>query len=393
MTEYLSTKDSTKCYGCRACEKICPQKAISFRPDEEGFLYPVLSEALCVNCGLCEKVCPYDNTFSGVEPCSVYAIQHKKEDILLNSSSGGAFSLIADYVIEKGGAVCGCVFDEEFRAVHIVTEDETVIEKMRGSKYVQSDTADAFTEIKSRLEKGQAVLFTGTPCQVDGLKRYLIKDYENLITIDLICHGVPSPLLLREYIKTVEDKKGTITDIKFRDKKSNGWRSEGTITCEKGANNKKYVISPFRDSYYNLYYVRNNVSRMSCYCCKYATQKRVGDFTIGDYWNIPDVVPELDYEKGVSVVLANNQKAQDIIREIKDSVVIYETELVAAVRGNGNLSRPSEMPDSRKNIYKKILKNGFEKTAKEECKFSYVVPFIKRHTPKGIKKYLKKFIG
>lgn len=389
MTEYLSTKDSTKCYGCRACEKICSQKAISFEPDEEGFLYPVLSEDLCVNCGLCKKVCPYDNDFSGVEPCFVYALRHKNEEILLNSSSGGAFSLIADYVIEKGGAVCGCVFDEEFRAVHIVTEDESVIEKMRGSKYVQSDTADAFTEIKSRLEKGQAVLFTGTPCQVDGLKHYLRKDYENLLTVDLICHGVPSPLLLNEYIKTVEDKKGRITDIKFRDKKNNGWRSEGTITCE---NKKEYVFSPFRDSYYNLYYVRNNVSRMSCYCCKYATQKRVGDFTIGDYWNIPDVVPELDYEKGVSVILANNQKAQGIIREVKDSVVIYETELSAAVKGNGNLSRYAEMPDSRKNIYKKILKNGFEKTAKEERKFSYVVPFIKRHMPKGIKKYLKKFV-
>lgn len=393
MTEYFLKKGASECYGCRACEKICSQKAISIEPDAEGFLYPVLNEDLCVNCGLCKKVCPYDNAFSGVEPCSVYAIQHKKEDILLDSSSGGMFSIIADYIRENGGAVCGCVFDDDFRAIHTVTEDMSVIEKMRGSKYVQSDTADSFEEIKNRLEKGQRVLFTGTPCQVDGLKRYLQKDYKNLITLDLICHGVPSPLLLKEYIKTVENQKGKVTDLKFRNKKENGWRSEGTLTYKKGEDNKKLTISPFKDSYYNLYYFKNNVSRMTCYSCKYATHKRVGDFTIGDYWNIPDIVPEMDYEKGVSVVLVNTPRAEKLLDEVKDRVIAFETDLSSAIKGNGNLSRPTEMPETRKTIYKKIAESGYEATTKEECNFSYVMPFIKRHMPKGLKKSLKKLLG
>ncbi len=393
MTEYILHKEKSKCYGCRACEKVCSQKAITMEPDDEGFLYPVLNESLCINCGLCKKVCPYDNDFSVYEPISVYALQHNSEDILSGSSSGGAFSALADYVTENGGAVCGCVFDDNFRAVHRVAENTAVIEKMKGSKYVQSDTADSFTEVKVRLEKGQTVLFTGTPCQVDGLKRFLKKDYENLVTVDLICHGVPSPLLLSEYIKYTENNKGKITDLKFRDKLRNGWRSEGTVVYKIGEKKKVLTISPFKDSYYNLYYMRNSVSRMCCYFCKYATHKRVGDFTIGDYWNIPDVVPQIEYDKGVSVVFANTKKAENILNELKDNVVLYETELSSAVKGNGNLSKPSEMPEARKNIYKKITEKGYEATVKEECNFSYVIPFIKRHLPKGLKKYLKKVLG
>ncbi len=393
MTEYILHKDKSKCYGCRACEKVCHQKAITMAPDTEGFLYPVLNESLCVNCGLCKNVCPYDNDFNADNPISVYAVQHNSQDVLLKSSSGGMFSALADYVTGSGGAVCGCIFDENFMAVHTVTEKTAVIEKMRGSKYVQSDTADSFTEVKARLEKGQKVLFTGTPCQVDGLKRFLKKDYENLVTVDLICHGVPSPLLLSEYIKTTEKNKGKITDLKFRDKLRNGWRSEGTVVYKMGEKKKVLTISPFKDSYYNLYYLRNSVSRMSCYSCKYATHKRVGDFTIGDYWNIPDIVPQIDYEKGVSVVFANTKKAEKILDEIKDDVVLYETEFSSAVKGNGNLSSPSEMPKARKYIYKKIAQKGYEATVKEECHFSYVIPFIKRHLPKGLKKYLKRIVG
>lgn len=392
MTEYILHKEKSKCYGCRACEKVCSQKAITMEPDDEGFLYPVLNESLCINCGLCKKVCPHDNDFSVYEPLSVYALQHNSEDVLSCSSSGGAFSALADYVTENGGEVCGCVFDDNFRAVHTVTENTAVIEKMKGSKYVQSDTANSFTEVKVRLEKGQTVLFTGTPCQVDGLKRFLKKDYENLVTVDLICHGVPSPLLLSEYIKYTEKNKGKITDLSFRNKQLNGWNASGSVTHIKHNREKTVTTSAFNDSFYQ-FFMRDAVSRMCCYSCKYATHKRVGDFTIGDYWNIPDVVPQIEYEKGVSVVFANTKKAEGILDEIKDNVSLYETELSSAVKGNGNLSRPSEMPEARKNIYKKITEKGYEATVKEECHFSYVIPFIKRHLPKGLKKYLKKVLG
>ena len=390
MTDYLISGEKEKCYGCGACEKACPKNAISLYSDSEGFLYPCLDKELCIECGRCKAVCPYDNSPRKQEPRAVYAAQNANEQRLLKSSSGGMFFVFAEAVLSKGGAVAGCVFDENLKAVHIVTEDMAAVEAMQGSKYVQSDLQNVFVQIKERLERGQQLLFTGTPCQVDGLKCFLGKQYSNLLTIDIICHGVPSPLLLKEYIASLESKKGKVSQLKFRNKARNGWRSEGTVTFENG---KTKSFSPYRDSYYNLYYLRNCASRMSCYECKYASPKRVGDITIGDFWNASDFLDEAVYKGGISVVLVNTSKGEEAFEAVSDRINMYESDIKTAQKGNARLVGGTSVPNARFVFYKKITENGYDNTASQECKYSYVVPFIKKHIPKSLKKIMKQFLG
>ena len=390
MTEYLLRHDPSTCYGCRACEHICPKGAISMAPDPEGFLYPVLREADCIRCGRCADVCPYDKTTPDLQPRQTYAAQYKKRDALRVSSSGGMFSAAADYILSRGGAVAGCVFDEGFTAVHVVSKAPDIIAKMRGSKYVQSDVGTVYPQFQRLLEAKTPVLFTGTPCQVDGLKRYLNKEYGSLFTVDLICHGVPSPALFKQYLESLRQKSGTISDIRFRDKPRNGWRSQGSVTAVRGGKAKTRSISPFNDSYYQYYYLRNCVSRQSCYTCKYSSSKRVGDITIGDYWNINEIKPELDVKDGFSAVLINSRQGQRLFEAIRSELNVFETDLSAAVAGNGNLSKPCDMPAARKNIYSRIREQGYDAVAAQDCRYSHVIPFLKRHTPKFIKKLLKK---
>ncbi len=388
MTSYLKSMNPTQCYGCRACEHICPQEAIVMKPNEEGFWYPELITEKCVQCNLCTKACPYDNASDARDPIRAVAVQYQNKKALLNSSSGGVFSALADHVLGNNGYVAGCVFDESFTAMHILTDQHEGVERMRGSKYVQSDLNDVYLQIRDRLQQGTLVFFTGTPCQVDGLRGFLKKDYENLLTVDLICHGVPSPGLFRQYLDSLTQKKGTITDIRFRDKRRNGWCSQGSVTHSK----KTKTITPFNDSYYNYYYLQNAVSRMSCYSCKYASAQRVGDITIGDYWNIGDILPDVDATAGFSAVLVNTEKGQRFLDQISDTLKVYDTSVDAVIKGNGNLSEPSPMSEKRKTIYARIAEEGYDRVAQQECKFQYVRPFIRKHMPKSIKKFLKRLI-
>lgn len=392
MTEYLLYNNPSKCYGCRACEQVCPQKAITMEANDEGFLYPVLKESLCVKCGLCAKVCPHDNPGAVPDaPLKVFAAQYNKREVLEESSSGGVFSAVADYVLQESGAVSGSVFDDHFRAIHLVTDNPQIVEKMRGSKYVQSDTQSTYPEIKVRLNRGQFVLFSGTPCQVDGLKKYLGSDYKKLVTIDLICHGVPSPDLLDKYLKEKEKKQGRISDLKFRNKRRNGWCAQGSITYHRGKTHKVRTISPYNSSYYNFYFA-NNINRMCCYSCKYSSVRRVGDISIGDYWNIGEILPDIDSRNGISALLVNSESGLRLIETLRTKILLYDTDLISAVSGNGNLAKPSDLPASRKDIYKRINEQGYTRVAKEECKYQYVFPFLKKHTPRILKQYLKRVV-
>lgn len=388
MNTYIKTQDPFKCYGCHSCENICPQQAIQMKPNEEGFLYPVFDEQKCVHCGLCVKACPYDSPSAVEMPIRSVASQYKNLDALLSSSSGGLFSALADYILSKKGYVAGCVFDDSFSAIHMLTNQCAVAEKMRGSKYVQSTMGDVYKQIQQVLMEGSLVLFTGTPCQVDGLKAFLRKEYDNLYTVDLICHGVPSPKILEDYLDTVRGKKGKVTELTFRNKKRNGWCSQGSI----GYSGKVKTITPFNNSYYNFYYLQNNVSRFCCYECKYSNVKRVGDITIGDYWNIGDVLPKVNTTDGYSAVLINTAKGDALFNGISGSLIVYETALEDVVKGNVNLTNPCSMPENRKDIYSKISQNGYEKTSKKECKYQYIKPFIRKHIPKGLKKLIKKIL-
>lgn len=388
MTSYLNANNPATCYGCRACEQICPQQAIVIKGNAEGFLYPQLLEDRCVNCGLCSKVCPYDSPSLRNLPIKAVAAQHKESGVLTGSSSGGIFSAIAEYVLENNGYVAGCIFDDSFAAIHILTNREDLAAKMRGSKYVQSDVRDVYSQIQTLLKEGVLVLFTGTPCQVDGLRCFLRKDYDNLLTVDLICHGVPSPNLFKSFLQSECHKNRTIADIKFRDKKRNGWCSKGSITYS----DTTKTISPYNCSYYQLYYFHNSVSRLCCYSCKYAAKMRVGDLTIGDYWNAPYEFPKLDTTPGVSAVLVNTTKGERLLAKIADRLNIHDTTVESVVRGNGNLSGSGPMPESRRNIYSRITREGYDAVAKEDCKFQYVRPFIRKLIPIGLKRLLKKIL-
>ena len=387
MTSYLLTRDPASCYGCRACEQICPQQAIAMKENSEGFVYPELIEEKCIKCNLCAKVCPYDSPSSANMPIRAVAAQYKDREALLSSSSGGVFSALADYVISNNGYVAGCIFDESLSATHILTEKKELVERMRGSKYVQSDLKDVYSQVQARLKDGATVLFTGTPCQVDGLRSFLKKEYDNLITVDLICHGVPSQRMLDLYVESVSEKKGNVSDIKFRDKRRNGWCAQGSITRSR----KTKTISPFNSSYY-YFYLQNAISRMSCYSCKYSAVSRVGDLTIGDYWNIADEFPELDVSLGFSAILVNTEKGERVLAKISDKLSTYEASLESVVKGNGNLSAPSPLPESRRDIYSRVSQEGYASVAKKDCKYQYVRPFIRKHMPKGLKKLLKKVL-
>jgi len=353
----------------------------------EGFLYPELNGSICIKCGLCERVCPIKETDNRTTPISVFAAQYKNSEALLESSSGGMFSALAEYALSRDGLVAGCVFDETFTAVHILTANPARIARMRGSKYVQSDLRGVYPEIRTALDNGRFVLFTGTPCQVDGLFRFLGKPYSNLFTVDLICHGVPSPKLLSGYLRTAS-KNDTIDNLKFRDKKRNGWNAQGSITLD----GKVKTFSSFNSSYY-YYFMQNSIHRMCCYSCKYSSISRVGDLTIGDYWNIDEILPELDSRAGFSALLVNTERGREAIEAIKDNLTLYETTLEDCVSGNGNLSHPSPLPDSRNVVYKTIENEGYRACEKKFFKPKRLVPFIKRHTPKFAKQLLKKLLS
>ncbi len=391
MTEYLIKGKKEDCYGCSACEKACPKKAITLVADREGFLYPVINKELCVECGICKSVCPHDNALVCNEPQAVFAGQNKNNQKLMSGSSGSMFILFAEKILEEHGAVSGCVWDNNLRATHIVTEKGQDVQKMQGSKYVQSNLNGVFEDIKARLEKGQKVLFSGTPCQVDGLKRYLRKEYAELFTIDLICHGVPSPALLEKYIEELENsKQSKVTELRFRNKAINGWRSQGTIKLDNG---NLLDFSPFKHSYYNLYYMENCVSRYSCYDCKFASPKRTGDVTIGDFWNASDFVPESIVQNGVSALLINTEKGKAFFEAINESLLLYESTLPIAQKGNERLVKGGKVPPKRQDFYTKVKELGLEKVADEYCKYRYLVPFVKKHMPRGVKKIMKKMLG
>ncbi len=391
MTDYLLTGNKEKCYGCTACEQKCPKKAIKMHENSEGFLYPVLDKDLCIDCGLCKKVCPYQNISEFYKNEIAYALTYNNEKCK-NSASGGAFIAVANYVLDCGGLVCGCIFDNAFKVEHVLSNNQFIVEKMQGSKYVQSNLKNVYTEILTQLNNGKQILFTGTPCQVDGLKLFLGKDYESLYTIDLICHGVPSPKLLEDYLNYIENKHGKIIDFKFRDKNRNGWGSSGTISIKNGNKNKIITTSQDEDAYYNLYYKFNAVSRDSCYSCKYSKNERVGDLTIGDYWGIDKVLPSFDTKKGVSVVIPNTKKGQSILKQIENDCTVKETKFIDATKSNGNLVKPTPKPEKRNNIYQTLNEFGFSYLVKKECQLRLFVPKLKRLIPRKMKLLLRKVL-
>lgn len=347
--------DLSQCCGCSACASICPHKAISMVENFEGFLYPEIDETKCVNCGLCQKACPIlSNNNGNFKNPDCYAAMADDETRKV-SSSGGAFSIIADYILEKNGYICGCTFDEnDLKAKHIVINAKEELYKLRGSKYVQSDIGTTYQDVKELLENGKFVLFSGTPCQVAGLKSFLRKEYENLLTVDILCHGVPSPKVYRKYLnELLTSSNEKVINVNFRDK-VRGWSPILTHTTTTTTTTYSYV--QVDDTYMQLFL--NNISlRKNCTDCKFCSTQRPGDFTIADFWGIENFDKNLNDGKGTSLVLVNNPKAKNIYEKLSEKFILSKSvPLKYAILGNRNLYAPHKVHNKREEFFKDLGK-------------------------------------
>ena len=349
------------CCGCHACTSVCARQCIAMQEDNEGFLYPVVDEATCTDCGLCEKVCPVINQDEPRKPLKVYAAKNRNEEVRRLSSSGGIFTPLAEAVIRDGGVVFGAKFDKEWNVIHAWTDTIEGIADFRGSKYVQSTIGNTYCEAREFLKQGRKVLFSGTPCQIAGLRKFLRKEYENLLTVDVVCHGVPSPLVWREYLEETREKRHAerdagkntvssslmdlpvITGISFRDK-THGWKKYGFrlryvaskaagISVPTSTNDKECtLLQPFPDNVFMKGFLSNFYLRPSCYACSSRTGKSGSDITIADFWGVQNYYPEFDDDRGVGLVLVNTDRGRKAYEQV--NAINLETTYEQALNQN-----------------------------------------------------------
>lgn len=404
MKEIVLFKDKKDCCACGACLNICPKQAINMHEDDDGFLYPVIDENKCIECGLCMKTCGYQNSKLKQSPQYAYAAQSLNTDIK-KSASGGVFASIAKQIIEAGGVVVGTSLEysnEILDPHYILVENLTDLEKLLGSKYVQSSTGNIYKVTKAYLEIGVMVLFSGTPCQVDGLKSYLAKVYDNLFLIDIICHGVPSKRLFQDYIRFLEEKyNDKIIDFKFRDK-TKGW---GLTAKAYTANSGEKLIPCYMSSYYDMF-LKSYTYRINCYSCKYANKNRVGDITIGDYWGIevehPEILVsnggEINEKQGISCLIVNNERGKVLLEKFGSALSLRQSSFINVAKHNGQLNKPSEL-DVRKRymVFLELKKKGYvgiEQWHKIELGYFVLLKNVfKSILPGPLKIFLKKFVG
>lgn len=346
------------CSGCGMCANICPEGAISMESDAEGFLYATVDGEACTDCGICAQRCPsYSFTSSNDVVSGCYALWVADEGVRLRSSSGGAFSLLADYVLERGGSVCGAAYDDKFVVRHIVVSDPAEMHRLRGSKYVQSDAGSVYSRVKDLLWSGTWVLFSGCPCQVAGLYSYLGGTHERLITVDLICHGVPSPGLFKRYLDENHVSRG-IRRIEFRDKSAYGWSTHMNIYYEDGSVHRSVCSE---DPYYRMF-LPCLAMRPFCSICKYSDLPRVADFSIGDWWGIEKYDSELNDRNGTSLVLINNERAQGIFSSVQGGTArLKRFPLDAARPRNYTIDRPFKAHPQRARFFKLLQHYSFDK--------------------------------
>ncbi len=367
----IQITDKSKCCGCEACVQVCPIKCIEKGRDNEGFLYPKVDAEKCINCGKCEKVCPVINQSSPKTPIASYAAKNPDEEIRLKSSSGGVFSMLAEQVINNGGVVFGARFDNDWMVVHDKSDTISGIEAFRGSKYLQSTIVDCFERSKQILDTGQEALFSGTPCQIAGLKNYLGRDYPNLLTIDIICHGVPSPLVWQNYIGQINTRKGgknsvlshsnrlkdaAIAGISFRDKRL-GWKKYSfalTLSEAKADGEKNTVLlsSVHTQNPFMRAFLSDLILRPSCYNCPSKSGKSGSDITIADFWGIQNILPDFDDDKGANLIFINSNKGEQYFNSINADTI--ECDFEEAIKFNSSYFRSVKEPKYREYFFKKM---------------------------------------
>ncbi len=350
------------CVGCRSCEQSCPQNCIRLQPNNEGFLYPVVDESLCLNCGICLKKCPaFDFKPQGRRPIGVFGLKNKDKKRMLQSASGGASDLFARFIIKAGGSVYGCAYTENLEVRHIKVDKTEELYHLQSSKYVQSDLKSSYQSAKSDLDKGMLVLFTGTPCQIGGLYKYLgFLSYDNLFTLDIICHGVPSPEFLRRYFEYQEKMLGEKLEyFNFRSKDKRGWGTQYLLKTKTKTRTKLLSLDK-----YGKHFMDGDCYRECCYECSYANTDRVGDITVGDFWGVEKSNPEFASAAGVSAVLINSLQGNQLFERVKENASVIETDLEAILQKQGNLQHPTRRPAGRDDFYERIQDQRFIESLK-----------------------------
>ena len=351
--------DKKKCCGCTACASICTHAAITMEPDDLGFLYPSIDASKCIDCGLCEKVCQFHvdyNRYSKYKTPLAYSVRIKDQEQLMRSQSGGAFYAIADYILRTGGIVYGAAFNEQWTVVHQKASNSNELERLRMTKYVQSDLRGVFQSIKRELKDNHKVLFSGTSCQVAGLKAYIpIKLHANLVCVDIICHGVPSPKIWQDYLAYLENKyKSKIVKACSRDKRF-GWHgARESFVLQNGMELHRRTSNYL---YFNGYTLRD-----SCASCVFTNTKRVGDVTIGDHWGLPKDSPYEKDAKGVSLLFANSAKGEAIVNQVTNTLIYEPVQLSNCIQPQ--LQYPSKLNPHRPNFLDDYKAHGFEYVAK-----------------------------
>lgn len=337
------------CTGCGACENICPVSAISMIEDRKGFPHPVIDTIKCISCQKCCNVCPQNISPQTNQAGTVFAALAKNDSLRENSSSGGVFSLLAEWIIGHNGIVFGAAYDENLTVKHIAVSNMNDLVKLRGSKYVQSQTGHTYHEVQTALEADIRVLYSGTPCQIAGLRAFLGKSYKNLLTVDILCHGTPSPAVFRKYTDDIcQAHQCEISDINFRSKVP-GWKDFTTqIVLTNGV-----TYNYYRDSYMDGF-LRNIYLRDSCYQCPYASSIRVGDITLGDYWGYQETAPHFleDDDRGISLVMVNTPAGKQAFRRIRNQLVVAPRTLADAQKGNPVLVSPFPAPEEAKEFWR-----------------------------------------
>ena len=363
-------KNKYQCCGCNACEMVCGKKAITMIEDEYGFRFPQIDTGKCVGCGSCQKVCCINNDVELCKPGTVYAASYKNKEISAKSASGGIFAALTKQVLTEGGIVFGSAYTKQFDVEVVPIEKIEDLPRLQGSKYVQSSMNSSFLKIKSELQTGRTVLFCGVPCQVEALKRFLGRSYENLLLVDIVCHGVPSNRMLKDYLSFLADKKKMeVQSIQFRTK-TKGQNVYGEIAYRQVSHTgeiayRQEPLISYKSSYYKLF-LNCQIFRDSCYHCKFAGTKRPGDISLCDYWGIedehPDFVKEVEKEglAGISAIMLNTNAGIDFFERLKQEFVLGESTVEQVAKHNPQLQAPSVETAERKQVLDCYRQSGYQ---------------------------------
>lgn len=374
--------DKKSCTGCTSCLSVCPKKAISFKEDSDGFKFPVIDKDKCIDCGLCKKKCPVLNTKDNDSINDCYVGFNYDDNEKLKSSSGAIFSLLADYVLDNNGIVIGAAFDKDNKLKHVAVESKKDLDKLKGSKYLQSDLNNIFTYIKENI-KDRKILFVGTPCQVAGVKAII--NNKNLLCVDLICHGVPSPKLFDKYIKELESKNNdSLLNYNFRDK-STGWDTYSNTASFK--NNNISELSK-NNKYMNLF-LSDVALRESCYNCNFKVGNKYSDITLGDFWGVQNYYPEMYNKKGVSAIIINTELGKEAFNSIKNNIEYKSCKLDEIIAGNPSLKFSGKIPKNREQFFLELDSKSIDYLCSKYKKKSSLI----RRMLGKVKRIVKKLIN